>query len=455
MYFRKSFFQFLSIIVLLVFAWLFLFFNQAILAENANNNTLHIPDNASFALRIDGRELAEKSLFSVFLESKDEVVISLLQQSISKNLKNEGQFKNYGIDYLSDIVLFELPFKNTIIQGILVNVNNKQLFNKNLNGSKSVFACHDDVGVIFNYSSFKDQISTSELKKIADNIVKTSSNNASGKFIAHHGPGKFIETFSRGSYFSKSSYFSKTNALFALQENSLILSGKLTINSNNTTPILPLTKIIEPKGIHVSSTIIPTVLVDSLNGWLTQFSLKVPPINTISLNLIETKIINHSSGFFVIPQIELVIQFDKDFSILELLSSPELITFLDYSLQKNHISFQEEKLFFKQINSKSIYIGITENPTFKSVSSNEVVKIEGNLKALTSIKGGGMMTAFLEMMPIYSASKNLAKHTESLNLSFVKKNKNNIDLKGELKFTKDHYPMNELIKFLLVGQIFN
>lgn len=65
------------------------------------------------------------------------------------------------------------------------------------------------------------------------------------------------------------------------------------------------------------------------------------------------------------------------------------------------------------------------------------------------------MTAFLEMMPIYSASKNLVKHTESLNLSFVKTNKKNIDLKGELKFTKDHYPMNELIKFLLVSQLLN
>ena len=455
MYFRKSFFQFLSIIVLLVFAWLFLFFNQAILAKNANNNTLHIPDNASFALRIDGRELAEKTLFSIFLESKDEVVISLLQQSISKNLKNEGQFKNYGIDYLSDIVVFELPFKNTFIQGILVNVNNERLFNKNLNGSKSVFSCHNDVGVIFNYSSFKDQIPISELKKIADNIVKTSSNNASVKFIAHHGPGKFIETYSKSSNFGESTYFGKSTVLFELQENSLFLSGKLDLNSKNTTAINPLTKIIEPKGIHFSSTIIPTVLVDSLNGWLKQFSLTLPSINTISLNLIETKIINHSSGFFVIPQIELVIQFNKDFSIQELLSSPELITYLDYSLQKNHISFQEEKLFFKQINSKSIYIGITENPTFKTVNSNEVVKIEGNLKALTTIKGGGMMTAFLEMMPIYSASKNLAKHTESLNLSFVKKTKNNVDIKGKLKFTKDHYTMNELIKFLLVGQLLN
>ena len=455
MYFRKRFFQFLSIFVLLVFAWLLLFFNQAILAEKSNNNTLHVPDNASFAIRIDGRELAEKTLFSIFLESKDEVVISLLQSSISKNMNTEGQFKNYGIDYLSDIVIFEIPYKRSTIQGILVNVNNKQLFNKNLNGSKSVFACHDDVGVIFNYSNFKDQVPSSELKKIAVNIVKTTSKNTPENFIAHHGPGKFVETYSKSSNFGESTYFGKSTVLFELQEKSLLLSGKLDLNSKNTTAINPLTKIIEPKGIHFSSTIIPTVLVDSLNGWLKQFSLTIPSINTISLNHIETKIINHSSGFFVIPQIELLIQFNKDFSIQELLSSPELITYLAYSLQKNHISFQEEKIFFKQINSKSIYIGITENPTFKTVNSNEVVKIEGNLKALTTIKGGGMMTAFLEMLPIYSASKNLVKHTESLNLSFVKTNKNNIDLKGELKFTKDHYPMNELIKFLLVGQIFN
>ncbi len=455
MYFRKRFFQFLSIFALLVFAWLFLFFNQTILANNANNNTLHVPDNASFAIRIDGRELAEKTLFSIFLESKDEVVISLLQSSISKNMNTEGQFKNYGIDYLSDIVIFEIPYKRSTIQGILVNVNNKQLFNKNLNGSKSVFACHDDVGVIFNYSNFKDQVPSSELKKIAVNIVKTTSKNTPENFIAHHGPGKFVETYSKSSNFGESTYFGKSTVLFELQEKSLLLSGKLDLNSKNTTAINPLTKIIEPKGIHFSSTIIPTVLVDSLNGWLKQFSLTIPSINTISLNHIETKIINHSSGFVVIPQIELLIQFNKDFSIQELLSSPELITYLAYSLQKNHISFQEEKIFFKQINSKSIYIGITENPTFKTVNSNEVVKIEGNLKALTTIKGGGMMTAFLEMLPIYSASKNLVKHTESFNLSFVKTNKNNIDLKGELKFTKDHYPMNELIKFLLVGQIFN
>ena len=452
MYFRKRFFQFLSIFVLLVFAWLLLFFNQAILAEKSNNNTLHVPDNANYAIRIDGRELAEKTLFSIFLESKDEVVISLLQSSISKNMNTEGQFKNYGIDYLSDIVIFEIPYKRSTIQGILVNVNNKQLFNKNLNGSKSVFACHDDVGVIFNYSNFKDQVPSSELKKIAVNIVKTTSKNTPENFIAHHGPGKFVETYSKSSNFGESTYFGKSTVLFELQEKSLLLSGKLDLNSKNTTAINPLTKIIEPKGIHFSSTIIPTVLVDSLNGWLKQFSLTIPSINTISLNHIETKIINHS---VVIPQIELLIQFNKDFSIQELLSSPELITYLAYSLQKNHISFQEEKIFFKQINSKSIYIGITENPTFKTVNSNEVVKIEGNLKALTTIKGGGMMTAFLEMLPIYSASKNLVKHTESLNLSFVKTNKNNIDLKGELKFTKDHYPMNELIKFLLVSQLLN
>ena len=98
-----------------------------------------------------------------------------------------------------------------------------------------------------------------------------------------------------------------------------MLSGNLALNSTNSKKIKSLTKIIEPKGIHFSSTIIPNFLVDSLNGWLNQFALKTPSINNISLNLFETKVINHSSGFFVIPQIELLIEFDKDFSIQDFL----------------------------------------------------------------------------------------------------------------------------------------
>jgi hypothetical protein len=455
MYFRKSFFHFLSITILLVFAWLFLFLNQAILTENSNNNLQYVPENASFAVRVDVRELAEKTLFSIFLESKDEVVISLLQSSISKNMNTEGQFKNYGIDYLSDIVVFEIPYKTSTIQGILLNVNNELLFNKNLINSKSAFACNDNVGVILNYDNYKGQIRASELKKIARNIVKKKPHNSTINFTENNGSGKFIETYSKGNYFGESSYFGKTAILFELQEKSLMLSGNLALNSTNSKKIKSLTKIIEPKGIHFSSTIIPNFLVDSLNGWLNQFALKTPSINNISLNLVETKVINHSSGFFVIPQIELLIEFDKDFSIQEFLSSRELMNYLDYSLQKNHISFQEEKLFFKQLSSSSIYIGINENPTFKTVYANEIVKVQGDLKALTTIKGGGMMTAFLEMLPIYSASKNLVKHTESFNLSFVKSTKTNVTIKGELKFSKDHYPMNELIKFLLVSQLLN
>ncbi len=411
-----------------------------------------MPNNASFAIRIDGRELVEKTIFSIFLESKDEVVISLLQELISKKSTNKGQFKNYGIDYLSDIVIFEIPYKRNSIQGILVNINNEHLFSKNLKNSKNVYACSKDVGVIFNYLSFKNQISISELKKIANNIVKTSTDNSIKHFITNHSSGKFIETFSQKSNFDQSAYFEKSNILFELHENSLMLSGKLSANSSSS-KIKPLNKIVKPKGFHFSSTIIPTILVDSLNGWLNQFSIKTPLISSISFNLIETKIINHSSGFFVIPQIELFLEFEENFSIQEFLSSSELMAYLDYSLQDASISFQDEKLYFKQLTSNSIYIGINENPIFKAVDANETVKIQGDLKALTSIKGGGMMTAFLEMIPIYGASKNLAKHTESLDLILVKTDAITIDLKGELKFKKDHYPMNELIKFLLVGQL--
>jgi tRNA(His) 5'-end guanylyltransferase len=99
-------------------------------------------------MRLDGREIAENTLFSIFLESKDEELLTLMQESFTKTLKQEGRFKNYGIDYLSDIILFEVPYDNYKIQGILVNISNTRLFTKNLTDLNVAFALKDDVGVI-------------------------------------------------------------------------------------------------------------------------------------------------------------------------------------------------------------------------------------------------------------------------------------------------------------------
>lgn len=453
MQFRKALLSFLSISFLLVIAWIFLLFNQSILEENSNENLHHVPSNATFAMRLDGRELAEKTLFSIFLESKDAEVLALLQELFQKNSKKEGQFKNYGIDYLSDIVVFEVPFKNTNLQGLLVNISNKLLFHKNMKGNKSVFACNNEVGVILFSSQSSKNLLESDVQILANKIIATTHDHSMANFIGHRESGKFIETYNKGSFFGESSCFGESKILFELQKSSLLLSGSLALNPNNKEESKTLTNILSPKGLHFSSSVIPKALSDTLNLWLNQFSIKTPEITQLSLNLFGTKVINHSSGFFVVPKMELFVQFKENISIQEILNTPDLISYFDYTLTNESISFQNEKLYFKQLTPTSFYIGINKNPLFKVVKDNDFVLINGNLQALTTIEGGGMMTAILSMMPIYRASKNISMHTESLSVRLTKKNNKEVKLAGDLKFSKGIYPMNELIKFLLVGQV--
>lgn len=452
MHFRKALLTFSSITFILVLGWIFLLFNQAILEENSNHNLKHVPENATFALRIDGRELAEKTLFSVFLESKDEEVLALLQSSFSKATKAETKFKNYGIDYLSDLILFEIPYKGKTVQGLLVNVSNERLFRKNLVNSPNSFACMHNVGVILSADK-SDKILKQDLQVLATKIVSLEQNTTMSGTIAHRGSGKFIETYTKGFLLGKSSFFGISNVLFELQKNDLLISGQLDVNKK--TNVQPYKKMLQPKGLHLSTSLIQQNINDSLNNWIAQFDLTIPKISEVSINFMGTKVINHSSGFFVVPQMELLVECEKSFDIKQFLSSEKLMTYLDYSLEDKYVAFQDERLYFKQVSPTSFYIGINAEPVVKRNAVKALLSVQGELQPLTHIQGGGMMTAFLEMMPIYRASKNLSDHTERIEIEILKVKSGTSTLNGQLTFSKGYYPMNEILKFLLVGQLVN
>lgn len=447
---RKALFSFISIGFILILAWLFLLIFQSILKKNSNVNIRHIPKEVTFAMRLDGKEIAERTLFSVFLETKDPAVIELFQDVVTKNFKKNGGFKNYGLDFLSDVVIFEMPFKNYTVQGFIVNVTNEHLFRKNLTKTGKIFAYKKNIGVILSNSKKNKKLSNVELQGLATKIVSNIQESSHSPFKNLQGSGKFIETYTKGSFFGESSFFGRSNILFELQENSLLLSGDISMNEKQ---LHTLQDIIKPNGLHISSSIIPSNVSDSLNRWLSRYEASIPPIKQFSINFKGTKIINHSSGFFIIPQMELLLSCEKPVSIYKILSTEKFHKSLDYELHANFIRFQEDTLYFKQITPTSFYIGVNEKPNFGKIKGADIFQMEGSIKPLTHIEGGGLMISFLEMLPIYRASKNLAANTDYLKLSVSKENKKSAKLSGELRFSEGHSPMNELVKFLLSGQI--
>ncbi|MCE2713637.1 MAG: hypothetical protein LW688_14060, partial [Cryomorphaceae bacterium] len=63
---RKAILRFIGVIFLIVFSWAIVLTSQAVLESNTNKNLHHVPRDVTFAMRLDGREIAEKTLFSVF-----------------------------------------------------------------------------------------------------------------------------------------------------------------------------------------------------------------------------------------------------------------------------------------------------------------------------------------------------------------------------------------------------
>jgi hypothetical protein len=129
-----------------------------------------------------------------------------------------------------------------------------------------------------------------------------------------------------------------------------------------------------------------------------------------------------------------------------------LQSYFDFELDSNIIRIQEEELFVQQVTPNSFYIGISPHPSIITMTGNEFIIINGNLKPFMNIEGGGLMTSFLEMIPEFSASKTLSNHIDELTIRFRKVSAKKARLQGRILFGEDCRPMNELITFLINGE---
>ena len=170
---------------------------KTLLKTNENNNLNYLPEEVSFAVRLDGRELAEKTLFSVFIESKDEEVLEMIQALLKEETAKESEFRNLGIDYLSDILLFRMNIENRTIPGILFNVSNPGLFKKGLEDAPAAYGCAQDVGVVL-FDDATQPLGKDRLMVYADRMLRKPTNTVEKLEIVHHQSGTFFEIFSNG-----------------------------------------------------------------------------------------------------------------------------------------------------------------------------------------------------------------------------------------------------------------
>ncbi|MFN5911721.1 MAG: hypothetical protein ACK45H_10330, partial [Bacteroidota bacterium] len=145
------------------------------------DNLDHVPANAELAVRIDARQIAETTVQSILLESKDEQIIRLLEKAVSQGPQNNSTFSNSGINFLSDIVVFSYPYGKGKISGILYNLLDQDAFLKNMPeriGQNGYCAASETVGTVINYNPKENEtINRSKLRDEAQSIVANKKGN--------------------------------------------------------------------------------------------------------------------------------------------------------------------------------------------------------------------------------------------------------------------------------------
>ncbi len=431
---------FITLFFFLCCSLLFLL-GTALLQEKSSENLLHVPKTATTVCIVATDKIIEKTLFDLLIRSKDEDLLVMLQKSIRSNRKKEGSPLN-GVDLFSAVVYFEDEIDKKRIAGIILNLTDEELFLSNLQKNKKIGAAKNGVGVVLSdYPS--NTILRAKLISYCRNLVTLKGRNLA--FKQEKNENQLLHFY----------LFDEQNELLNLSISAN--SETIVLEGHTTTP--PKKKKhtqlrLSSRVLHLSSSYIPESLNDSIQRLIQRFNLDIPSIESFSINYRGCRIEQSENGMAILPLFDAIIQFTEPIEVKELISNRWIQKIPGATLENNGFVIGQEKYFFKQLNEKSLYVGKHAAPILANQSSDEILLLKGNLTALTNIQAGGFVGAFIEMIPLYKSSKLFTEHIHSAEIKVSEKGKM-IFIHSELQFKEGYFPLTELMRFALVGQLLN
>ena len=445
-----------GLLFLLACTWLVFIVSQTILEAPNNRNGNHIPKDATFVAKIDGKAFLRSGINDVFIESRDNEIIHLFkhfsEQRKKKKSKRKGKrSSNLGIDYVSDIYFFTFVHEKNKILGISVNLSNEHRFNKYLPAhldEKQGYASSPEVGLILHTITRNNSTDPSrkKLNSLAKrllekhgqfdiSLLEDDNNRIIAKSWSANGKGRI------------SDFISSSNLSFELKPHELIFDGTVQTLNNETF----LKKDLSPSGFHLFVGNVPTSISDTLSSFIKDSLIHLPKIAGLSLNYRGLSIVEND-GFFPVPQMDLLIRFEDKVDITEILSTKILKSNIKH-LTDHSFHYQESVYNYEQVDDNTIYLG-ESNLSMTETENNLVFSASGSMQPLTKVDASSMVTAFIKLFPLYSASDNFTQSVKKLDISiFDSNNQKHKEMKGVIEFREKRFVLNSFIKLLIQGEI--
>jgi hypothetical protein len=350
--------------------------------------------------------------------------VNKIYRKIIQRRKSGKQIANDGIDYLSDILLFNMPFKTSNVTGVLVRLNNEDDFEEtvatNVTANRVALA-HNGVGLILTYNGKeKSHASAIDLEQLGDNILS----NTLKKQKAPSSDESLISMSGKIGLFD-----------FDLVDHAFVFNGSFTpqksFNNANRSHL-------REKGFRISGTQLSELPIEFTEA----------PVEYFDFNFLDYGPADNNG----IPKVnlEMLVGFKQKTDLIALLSD-KLGSAFNLSDDQQEVTLMNQSFFYKKINDSTYYLGSTEEPKIETKRSSTLVEISGALSTFFKYEADGFALALIEMNPIFHASKQLALTTESIDIKMMLQQDKKVNFKGKILFKEGYYPLHEIVRFLLEG----
>lgn len=449
-----KFFRLLISLFFLIVVWAIFIAGREFLLIKPIENLAHVPENATFAMRLDGTALLKSSAFSIILEANDPDLIDVINAQINEKRKRKGKSNNIGIDYLSDMVVYIMPFENGQVIGVTYNISRPDLMRKNASRAldeNEVYALNDNVGVVLSYKGEMalNPKQKTQLIELANKIAFQPAKSDLSTKLSNREPNKIIQLSSKGQLFGSTTLFNRSDMDLTLEEHGLKITGQLLKNRYENRVFVQPKYTIPNSGLHFFTTLITDKIQDSIQNILHSFELGLPDIVAISLNFRGLKINNTDKNLIYSPDIDLLLTFKSPVDLREkLFHNSMVLKELKLTTKGNNLTNGVTDYYFSKIDECNYLISSKKSIKTIPVPKEALLSLKGPLEPITNISGDKMILFFLENLPIFRSTKDFFSKTEGIDIEISNDKSQNMALvKGRFSFKDQYYPLNELLKY--------
>ena len=449
----------LASLFFLVTIWTLFLFGRFFAVDKPIKNLTHLPENAIFAMRLDGSAALKSTLFSVLLEANDPEVIKVINEQINKKWKTKGVSKSLGIDFLSDIVVYVFPFEGEQMMGMSYNLIRPDLMRKNAPralDSNQCYSINENIGVVLTYLGKKkfNFEKKGRAIKMAQQIAFTPIKGDLAGKIAQKETTKLVQLTSRGMLFGSSTLFTRTDVDLTLKKYAMVLTGQLIKNFGIKDVFLNKNYTLTPSGMHFYTTLIPKSIQDSLHNILKSKRLLIPEIEAIAMNYRGMRINNPNGVLINSPDLDLVINFRDSVNFIAVLKKSNLLKEFHFEFKSANVITNGIKDFYiTKIDPQTYLFSSEKNAKTKMNPQSSLLKLDGNLTNFTNITGNKWFMTFLNGLPIYFNSKSFFSKTKNVSVTVTNADAKKATLEGRLDFKEEYSPMNEIFKYAVQSNI--